>query len=314
MDLQGWHGEPATSRQPVARRACSPAAWGRRLLIHGRESCHMHHQADHHHHLLPMSPLLSPITIASSRPDPAQPNVQIPARLWGHLRSIAGSAEQDGSWEMKGRRPGCWCADDSHHLQHLVYLYLSIYLPLSTPKKFSTQMSGRLTHSTVSYCTASPPPADHQQQERKKICQKLCPHTQSPPTDLTASAPVVPFVALRVEAAHQLAKGPPYGEAQDVGFPPGQCSPGSFDPRSHLNRARGHVQIPHHWPPARVLADVTGCDATPAHAYKLQTTTDVLLGRTIIYCLRPRSPLPACVFSRGICRDNDSAVSVSFIN
>jgi hypothetical protein len=32
----------------------------------------------------------------------------------------------------------------------------------------------------------------------------------------------------------------------------------------HLNQARGHVQIPHHWPSVRLLADVTGRDATPA--------------------------------------------------
>lgn len=70
-----------------------------------------------------------------------------------------------------------------------------------------------------------------------------------------------------------------------------------IDPHSHLNQARGHVQIPCHWPSVRVLADVTGCDATPAHAYKLQTTTDVMLGRTIIYyCLRPRYLLPACIY------------------
>lgn len=31
----------------------------------------------------------------------------------------------------------------------------------------------------------------------------------------------------------------------------------------------GHLQIPNHWPSARVLADVTGCDATPAYALKL---------------------------------------------
>lgn len=106
-----------------------------------------------------MSPLLSPITIASSRPDPAQPNVQIPARLWGHLRSIAGSAEQDSSWEMKGRRPGCWCADDSHHLQHLVYLYLSIYLSASihTKEFFNPDVwSSYIQHSELLYGFTSP--------------------------------------------------------------------------------------------------------------------------------------------------------------
>lgn len=86
-----------------------------------------------------------------------------------------------------------------------------------------------------------------------------------------------------------------------------------IDPHSHLNQARGHVQIPYHWPSVRVLADVTGCDATPAHAYKLQTTTDVMLGRTIIYCLRPRYLLPACVYPGRIHGNDKSAGSVWLI-
>lgn len=77
------------------------------------------------------------------------------------------------------------------------------------------------------------------------------------------------------------------------------CSPGSSDPQLNLNRARGHLQIPHHWPSGHVLADVTGCDASPAHACKLQTWTDMVLGRTIIYSLRPRSPPPAIVSLQG---------------
>lgn len=87
-----------------------------------------------------------------------------------------------------------------------------------------------------------------------------------------------------------------------------------IDPHSHLNQARGHVQIPYHWPSVRVLADVTGCDATPAHAYKLQTTTDVMLGRTIIYCLRPRYLLPACIYPGRIHGNDKSASSVWLIN
>lgn len=88
MGLQGWHGEPATSRQPVARRACSPAAWGRRLLIHSGESCHMHHQADHHHHLLhyytAVTVAVTPSPSHRPGPDPAQPNVHIPAACGRH--------------------------------------------------------------------------------------------------------------------------------------------------------------------------------------------------------------------------------------
>lgn len=157
----------------------------------------MHTQADHHHRLLLLlcaqlpSPLPSPITItiAPSRPDPAQPKVHIPAACGRICASVAGSAGQDGSCEMKGRRPRHLSigADDSHHLHHLL---LSLTACLHGEPRLRPQPS-RLTTSSK--------------------CQNACPHTAHtfPTQRIRPSLPlVVPFVALAlpVESAHHLAR------------------------------------------------------------------------------------------------------------
>lgn len=148
VGLQGWHGEPATSRQPVARRACSPAAWGRRLLIHSSESCHMHHQADHHYHLLHYYTTLNVAVTPSPshRPRPRSSSAQCahPCCLWTPpKRSIAGFwRSRIGSWEMKGKRPGSCLLDDSHHLQHQQQL-----VSIHTAGFFIPNVCSSYTHS-----------------------------------------------------------------------------------------------------------------------------------------------------------------------
>lgn len=173
--------------------------------------------------------------------------------------SIAGSAEQDECWEMKGRGP-----------RDLVLLIPTPPSSLSTtiltsisdcPLRKSGRPAVRQSSMPIS-------PADHQQ-----------PSAHTVPTegsDYCISVLMVPIrrsaVALRVGPAH-LAKGSKDGEVQDLGFPPANAALAPLI-RTRISIELGVICRSRTIGPLSMclLVGVTGCDASRAHAYNSQTT------------------------------------------